>query len=98
MLSYKLKIFSVKIGFFFQEITFITEFPRKFATNIFNRWQMGFLGGKFATVNFEPCKGRPHGDERQKMKMAELYPLNVYLSEQEWIHLYERGSIVCVSK
>ena len=45
------RIILVKIGLFFQEITFISEFP--FATPIFNRWQMGFSGGKFATVNFE---------------------------------------------
>ena len=42
-------IISLKIGF--QEITFITDFPgSNFLLLIyFNRWQMGFSGGKFAT-------------------------------------------------
>ena len=36
---------------------FHNRVPRQqpFATHIFNRWQIGFSGGKFATVNFEPC-------------------------------------------
>ena len=49
------------MGMFFQEILPITEFPgSNFCYQQFKLVakfkQMGFSGGKFATVNFEPCK------------------------------------------
>ena len=50
---------SVKIGLFFQEITFITEFPGsifslpKFLTS--GKWDFQGANLLLATVNFEPC-------------------------------------------
>ena len=46
-LSSQQKNYFSEIGSFFQEITFITEFPG--SNYILNRWQMGLSGGKFAT-------------------------------------------------
>ena len=50
-LSNKQKNYFSEIGLFFQEISFITEFPGSnfLATHNFNRWQMGFSGSRFAT-------------------------------------------------
>ena len=52
------RIISVKIGLFFQEITFITEFPGsnvllpKFLTG--GKWDFRVANLLLATVNFEP--------------------------------------------
>ena len=50
------RIISLKMGLFFHEITFITELPGSelFATQVFNRWQMGFSGQNLllASANF----------------------------------------------
>ena len=53
------RVSSVKIGLFFQEITFITEFPgSNFLLPTFLAGsKIGFSGGKcatYCTVNFEP--------------------------------------------
>ena len=48
LINKRISSFSVQILLFFQEITFITEFPgcKLSATHIFNRWQMGFFRGQ----------------------------------------------------
>ena len=53
------RIISVKIGLFFQEITFITEFPGSnfllptFLTGV--KWDFQVSNLLLAIVNFEPC-------------------------------------------
>ena len=53
------RIISVKMGLFFQEITFITELPgsnfllSRFLTG--GKWDFQVANLLFATANFEPC-------------------------------------------
>ena len=53
------RVISVKIGLFFQEITFITEFPgMNFLLPTFlagSKWDFLMANLLLATVNFEPC-------------------------------------------
>ena len=53
------RIISVEIGLFFQEITFITEFPgSNFLLPTFltgGKWDFQVANLSLATINFEPC-------------------------------------------
>ena len=52
------RIISLKFGLFFQEITFITEFPGSTLLPTFltdGKWNFQVANLLLATVNFEPC-------------------------------------------
>ena len=53
VLSYKQQNYFSENGLTFPRITFITELPGSnfFAIQVFNRWQIEFSGGKFATCH-----------------------------------------------
>ena len=70
------RIISVKIGFFFQEITFIhvTEIPgsNSFLLPTFltgGQWDFQVANMLLATVNFEPCYS-DFGEKRRKIGLG----------------------------